>query len=913
MKKFFLALVVMLVLAAGGYYYYTEYVDREAPNVWQIVPSSAVMVYESTNIIEDWNNFSESTFWKLLGKTDAFAGVETDLQLLDSLAGGEGSLERYTSGKPFLISTHVTGKDKFGLLYLFHLNNLKEYDGLKGILKPYQDSDRYRISEQSYGGTTIHSVEDPESGRKFAYFFQDKYFACSFTPILVEDVIRTIQSEGQDNFLVRNPALRQLSGSDNDLGNLYIDLDALSPLFKTMAAPSEHTQLSVLNRLGDGSLLDIRSRDGYMILDGFSVTESGRDAYLDLFKDQQSHEVGMSRLISDRTAFLYHLGIDDPQTFRSNLTNLYNKAGRKDLQATNVSDNEITALLSNMGSEAALAVLESVNKENPDRIAYMAAKDMGGLYNKLNTLSEKVHAGEDTIYAEPYGDRYIRQLEVEEFPRLLFGDVFTGFSQCFYTTIDNYIVFGNHIQVLKNLITDMETENTWGQSIRQTQFLERSMREANLSVMINSPRAWPVLESRLRPSWVKTFSQDIDRWRLIDNMAVQFRYVDGQYYTTLLIDHKEDAPVRERIARYETSQEVTAGRRLITSPYVVRSHATDGREVLVQDSSLTLHLVGAQGNLQWSDSVNVAMRTPATAIDYFKNGRYQYFFASDSALHIIDRNSNYVTGYPLAMPRGVSVAYASVVDYDRSKRYRFMIGATNGDIYLYDKEGNILEGWGPRKTGQRLSQAPDHLRVRGKDVMYAIRQDGVVHVMNRRGESFPGFPLDLQGKIETPVFIEIGASVADTYMTTITREGTRITFNLKGEITNRSQLYRPSPSTRFHLVPDALKRTYVIARQDGNRLSILDKKGSLIFEKDYVTSPQLEVQYFYFGSSNEIFAITDREQEFTYLYDRAGSLINYQPLESSRPVDIMYYEAEGRYDVYATYDKMFRKYSFEAQ
>ncbi|MFA0963235.1 hypothetical protein AB9P05_15640 [Roseivirga sp. BDSF3-8] len=913
MKKFLLALLLLIIIGAGGYHYYTNYVDREPPNVWNIVPASAVMVYESPRVVQDWNEFSNSTLWQLLKGTSAFADVEQDLAMLDSLAGGDGRLDRLTTGKPFLISAHVTGKDKFGFLYLFHLDNLKEYGGLKDMMKPYMESDSYKKRERTYEGITIKEVVDPATGRTFTYFYEDRYFACSFTPFLVEDVIRTIKNEGQDNFQVRNPALRQLSGSDDDLGNLFVDLDALSPLFKTVAAPSTHSQLSILTGLGDGALLDIRTRDGYLLMDGFSVTESGRNAYLDLFQNQKAHEIGMSRFISDRTALLYHLGIDDAGTWRTNLKELYTKGRRKELKSNEVNEADVEQLMGYAGSEAALAVLESVDKDNPDRIAYLSARDMGGMYNALNNLAEKVHKSEDSLYAEPYGERTIRQLEVSGFPRLLLGDVFEGFDQCFYTTIDNYIVFGNHIQVLKNLLTDMETENTWGQSIRQTRFLEKSMREANLTVMVNTPRAWSLLQSRLRPEWVKTLNKDLNIWRLVDNMAVQFRHLDGKYYTTVLIDHRKDIPARERIARYELSQEATAGARLVTSPHVVRSHMTNGREVLVQDSSFALHLIGADGNLQWTDSLGMAMKTPAEAIDYFNNGRFQYFFATDSALHIIDRSGNRTGRYPVQMPESVQIAHASVVDYDRSKRYRFMIGAADGDIYLFDKEGNILEGWGPRETGNRLSQPPNHLRVRGKDVMYAIRQDGVVHIMNRRGENFPGFPLDLQGKIETPVFIEIGASVASTYMTAITREGARIRFNLKGEITKRSQLYKPSPATRFHLVPDATGRTFIIARQDGNRLSILDREGGMIFEKDYVTSPDLKVQYYYFGSGNELFAITDTEQEFTYLYDRQGNLINYQPLESSHMVSIMYHEAEQRYDVYATYEDTFRMYSFEAR
>jgi hypothetical protein len=135
--------------------------------------------------------------------------------------------------------------------------------------------------------------------------------------------------------------------------------------------------------------------------------------------------------------------------------------------------------------------------------------------------------------------------------------------------------------------------------------------------------------------------------------------------------------------------------------------------------------------------------------------------------------------------------------------------------------------------------------------------------------------------------------------------------NLEGKITNRKQLYRPTSESKFWLVPDALQKDYIIVRQDFNSLAFMDTKGELIFEKNFITSGNLEVQYYNFSLNNKLFIAIDKEQEFTYLYDGNGTLINFEPIETGYPVAVLFSSGDQEYRIYKCYNKQVAVLTFK--
>jgi hypothetical protein len=564
-----------------------------------------------------------------------------------------------------------------------------------------------------------------------------------------------------------------------------------------------------------------------------------------------------------------------------------------------------------MEGENAVAVLSSSATAQTDKLLFIKTTEINEALSEINKLSEEAaQANGDTLYYETYADKEIRELAIEEFPQWLLGKNYAGFQQSFFTTFDDYLLISNNIQNIKNLIVDIETESTWGRSILQNQFIESTLQDANLSVYINTPRAWDMLRKNLSPKWKTFFEENPTQLKAMELLALQFSSEQNKFYTNIEVQYRK-SKVTKSLNYFDVAQKVNIGVPIISKPHVVKNHDSGALEVLVQDSTNALHLISANGQILWTEELPGPIQGEVYQIDFYKNQKLQYVFATPFQIHILDRNGNGVEKYPLEFNRESPIEYFNVVDYDKSKNYRFMVSSREGNVYLFTKEGNLLEGWNPRTLPDRLATIPQHIRVRSKDFMIAMQENGMVNLMNRRGEMKPGFPLNINDRISNNLFFEVGNNFDQTNLVTITQGGEVAKVSFTGKISAKQQLYKPTKETTFKLVPDALQRTYIIGRQDLNRVSILDREGKLLFDKDYLSQEDMKVQYYNFGVSKEIIVITDSVQGFSYIYDTSGNLVNRQPLESEHEVGVLYYESDSKFLIYSCYQNTFRIVSFE--
>ena len=915
-KTYIVILLAILVLGAAGFVYYKYWLNTEDVDIWTLVPDSAVAVYETERTVQSYNELLEKPIWGTLSSIDFFEAMEANMETLDSLAGKSGKLDEALRENPMLISAHITSKNSFDYIYYLEVNELEQHDLVHKISVSFKENPAFSSESHKYQDYVITEVKHRSSGSQFSYIFHRNYFIGSFIPFLVEDVIRHIEEEDMLPFKEANANLFTLPSLDDDEGNLYISSHKL-PQFLTVFADGTSQQVSPeLAFFCQQTYLDLSLQNTDILMNGFSLSPVNSSFYINTFRGQAPGSLGMGRFIPNRTALFYHYTFSDPVEWYKALQQFWQKRAPNQIEDQQKLQEgyalDIAGIYSWFGGELGLSVLESVDVNNPDLLLVIKAKDMNQALNDLNQLTEAANKpNNDSLYIESYAGLDIRQINIQEFPAKLLGNNFSGFEQTFYAPFENYLVMGSNIEVIKRLMADMESENTWGKSVRQHHFLEKTLQEANVAMIWNTARAWNMVNASLSPRW-KGFAQKYSRqMKSFDLGALQFSASDDRFYTSFLLSNQPPLHANDNAQRFQTLTNAYTASPIVCPPFIVSNVDPHNPDVLLQDSLRHLYLISKEGKTLWRDSIEGKIISVVYQVDHFENGETQFFFATDTALHIIDRNGGYIDGYPLTMKEGVKLEQAAVIDYDNSKNYRFLLADEDGNIWMYDKAGENLEGWTPRALNHRLAVPPQHLRVRGRDFILALQENGVMNVLNRLGEMYPEFPLDFNKTIKSPFFVKPGGSFETTVITTITEDGELIKFNLNGIVLSREQLYKPSRFTRFKLVLDERQNTFIIARQELGRLSLLDRNGNEILEKDYITSDELAVQYFNYGAGKEIFAVTDKVQEFTYLYQKDGTLINGRPLESSFPIHLQYIENENTFQVHANYNDKYSITSFQ--
>jgi len=889
--------ILVVALGGAGYYFFGDYLVKRNIDLWGLVPNHALIVYESSALPNNYNETLETEVGKSLLQLASIKQFNEFISGLDSTDTEKGIVGRLFRGET-IISLHVVAKNTFGTTIYKNIAQSDEKASFLKVIDRFEAKNQYSIATRKYQGKDIYELVNSETGAVFSYFLEENVVVGSFTPFLVEDVIRIIDRQ-EKGFKESNKAIFELPRLSNDKGNVYVNTHKFNQFISALGGINSG---QVIKDLGTASFLDLNIDNKGLYLNGF--TEFEQTNFLSVFNDQQPVASDLKYLVPNNSASILQLGFNNRNTFFSQISDFFD-INQEEVDPTFYEKYNLKAELGADWVDDNIGLVQL--ERELGHLFYLKTTDVNEALNDLNTLGESVAVAlGDSVYAERYSDYEIRELMVENYTRNKFLPLLPKADLTYYTAVEDYIVFSNTIQNLKDLTGSIENEDTWGRSVTYNSFLDRTLEEFNFSFTVNTERFLEGAQSQMEGSWRESVKENLPILSNFYLASFQLSKLDDNFYTSVVVGHNRKKEVVKQ--NFAIAQEVSLQSLVNSKPYVVKNHISNLREVVVLDSANSLKLISNGGDVLWSKDLPGKIVGELEQVDYYKNGKLQYFFTTANHLHIIDRNGNYIEGFPKQV--NDNIAYSTVVDYDNSKRYRFLIADDRGNIYLYNKEGDSLDGWNPRKLEGILTTTPFHLRVRKKDCFVTVLSNGQVVLLNRQGVALKGFPLDLEARLTTGVDVKKGSDLSSTIFTTITKEGRMIQFNMEGQILETEQLYKPTKESEFRVISDALGKSFIVIRKDLNRIVVLDEKGNELFAKDYLDADDMAVQYYDFSTSNKLYAITDKIQGFTYLYDADGRLINTRPVDSEFEVGVIYSEVRDDLKVYAVSGNTFKILQF---
>ncbi len=192
------------------------------------------------------------------------------------------------------------------------------------------------------------------------------------------------------------------------------------------------------------------------------------------------------------------------------------------------------------------------------------------------------------------------------------------------------------------------------------------------------------------------------------------------------------------------------------------NHLTKENELLFQDEALQLYLINAKGTVLWKKKLSEKLSSRVYVVDIFKNNRYQMLFSSKNQLHLIDRNGNYLPGYPVELPAEASSPLA-LFDYDKTKDYRLFIACKNNRIYNYSITGKKQDGFVPVRTDDRVQLPVQYVKVGQSDYLVALDVEGRIYTFSRKGDGRIG--LKNRVTANCPAFyIDATTNINSTYL-----------------------------------------------------------------------------------------------------------------------------------------------------
>ena len=865
----------LILLVGSGVWIYKTYFSLRKINNLELISQDAIFVLESYKGAETWNQLAQDPVFQILTTFPAFQRFSKQLTTLDSLAGGSGKISRSISGKQVTISLHPTGIETFDLLFALNIEPENTKDLIVQIKKRLNPSTRFQ--SRKYSDIEIVEYFDSQNTRLWSFSILDELVLISPSSFLLEEAIRFYLSENTQSYFT---AGSKKPYQQENLARLHLSGKGLSSLIKGVSQNRENPDLKALEKLNKGLILDLSLQKNKLTFEGALLSDQEANFTPSIKANLHTIEA----LISNRTISLTQYNLQD----------IFETQKLKNLAFTPKAtlSGEIQRVLLDKGFFDALTGelyylnLEDLDDATDNYAALIRTNDPTFSFDLLKAY-QKTTVTEDSDF---YLENEILHLLDEEFPAHLFAGKFMGFEQTFATVSGEVLIFTNSQQAMKIILDDHAIGNTWQKFPKNLTAKNSLNPNTGFSKIILLDQIWDKWTQTANPAWSSFLQKYASSFRSFPLISLNIHQVNQETDASLTIHYRpEPLPLDSDpdIILLQPSKSISFASQIQYGPRSILNFLDQTEDVLIQDIENKLHLINSGGEKVFSYQLNAPIISDVFQVDYYKNGKLQILVATDSKIYGIDRLGNPLPGYPIDLA-DEQITHLNLLDYSNEKDYRYFISTAKGNLYLLDKVGKQLDGWNPLPIGEKTIAPPTHIRVPGKgDVLLAQTEAGQFHLFSRRGEKLAGSPFSLGSNVNSPLLFKYEPTTKKSYLVGITSLGEIINSDLEGQISYRNQLIKEDKDLDFQLVQNPNQTGFVFVSRQYNLVTVLDSSEKPLFSAKH-SDKNLIYQYFDFGSNRQIFALTDLEQEFCYLYDLQGKLMTATPLESNGKIQITY-------------------------
>ncbi len=188
---------------------------------------------------------------------------------------------------------------------------------------------------------------------------------------------------------------------------------------------------------------------------------------------------------------------------------------------------------------------------------------------------------------------------------------------------------------------------------------------------------------------------------------------------------------------------ITLESEIQNSPLVI---SNDGKEkyLMVQDKKNLLYLINSAGKIKWKIDLNGAILGSINTIVNPMIKQNLFLFNTIERIFLIDINGQNQEGFPIKLNTPATCPLA-VFDYNKNKDYRIFIAGLN-TISAFSSKGVSISEWNNKEVRGIFTHAIKHLRIVGRDYIFASTQNGTFYFFDRKGNEIKK-TVDLSGSL----------------------------------------------------------------------------------------------------------------------------------------------------------------------
>ncbi len=837
-------------------------------NVNIIVPETSLFAIQINDLQKTFEILNEQSWFEAVAEVPLINTLFVKLNSIDSLEKN-GVLKSNLTKLKLWVTIHATSSNDLTPMFIVKSSGFDW--STSSIVSIVEDltSQELNIEIQSLNDREIVSLKSPDFS--IATIIEGDFLIFSENALLIEDAIRSIQEENKRLLLQ---------------GEKFDEVNDLSLIVNT-------NRLNELNAIFFEDKLREKTKNpfsGNLIL-SLSIDEDG-------ISFQGEGDGSQSDFEKKPTPI-----------FAKNIIPLTSNSFQwKPFKVTSPD-------LSDLLEEGICVINMNVGGQASSKTYVLPVQDTALLKLAFDKVANNhLLPSDSAIYKEQYINSEIGYINSPEFLSNFLGTEGANAGAPYYTSLQNTLLLSDNLDALKTVLDDFDSETTWGKSVDQRRILDDMIQETDLTLVQDFEFAADPLKDKLKTKWKTMFEEHPEIMNVLSLFKLQFNKANNGVLVSGSLAFNSNFKVPDR--QEESSDNVMEGvmanvfadTLLTTKPFVVRNHVNSGREVIFQDMANNIYLSTKQGDVQWKKNLGGQVVGDIHQIDYYNNKKLQYLMFTDSLIHLIDRNGDNVEGFPKPFESELPFDGTDVIDYNNSKRYRYLAKDRRGSLSLFDKQGGLLEGWEAKPVGGALLHTPFHVRIRGRDCFVVVERNGNVNLLNRKGEDYSGFPVSIGNQFEGDVALTKGANFSQTLISLVSAGGELVQINLNGQVVNKKQLLKTAVNTTFSLSFDALKTTFKVVRNDGRKLTFFDANGQEHFSIDYPNSRELDVDFYNFRNGKEVYVVRDTKEGVMRIINGKGEFLT-SLMPTNERVSILYYQSRLEYEVFVNFANQMNVYA----
>lgn len=916
-KKILFGIVISAFVAGGIYWFtYTKELHTPVSEAINAIPSNAAVVFESKQAKNTWKKLSQgNVMWEALLGAEIFAKLNNQAHYIDSLIKSNIAISQLLDNHSLFISAHVSGATSFDFLYVYGLPNRSYQSSMEGFIKTINNNTEPVLRE--YSGVDIGTVH-PNDRDSLSYAFLNGILIMSGKQNLVEDAIRQMKSgvslAKDKNF----SKVLNTTGTNVD-ANVYVNYKNFPNILTHFISPVFKTETNSLADFADCSGWDATIKPNALMLNGFTQANDSSTNFLNLFKDQKPQEIELTKVIPSKTALMLWFGIENFKNYHRNYKKYLKSLsqGRAQAYAQYIEsldekyDISIEkSILEWMDNEMALVVTESPSNDFVNSsYAVIHSNNIDDAVTALNGLADSIERKERRVESVghkkiiSYRNHAITHLNLPKLLPQLFGWQFNKIINNYYTSIDDYIVFANNQEALQNFIDDFENNKILGNTKNYKIFSENISIEANVYLYSSIARSANVYSSFVTEELAKDIENKLDLFHKFEAVGIQFSATNKLFYSTVYLKYNPKYK-QESGTMWESQLDTTTS----SKPYLVINHTDKAKEIAIQDDANKIYLISNAGKIIWKKQLPEKIISDIVQVDAFKNGKLQLLFNTHDAIHMLDRNGNYMKGFPVKLESPATNAIA-VVDYEKNRDYRIFVACENKRIRCFKSNGEEIKAFKFNKSDSKIYVPLQYVNVESKDVLCAIDGKGKIYLLNRQGEIYGNIKENLAEGIRS-FYIEPGKDFSRSAIIAADALGNIIKVNFNG---NKESIklddFESAPFFDYKDINNDTIKEYIFLFK--NELKVFSKDKSLLFTHEFnETISQAPLFFRFIDGSGKIGVLSEKTNEL-YLFNDNGSLYKGFPLEGKTPFSIGDMNNNGIYNIITGSDNTIYLYQLE--